>query len=92
MELLKGNIATLLKLLILFYCVPMFLVSFGGEVLTVVHVINKIPSSVTSGLSSFQKLYGCPLIQQYVCFLVMVMVRKDIIIMILSYTIFIFSF
>jgi len=57
MELLKGNIALLLKLLVLFYCLPLFLV--GKFVLTIVHVINKIPSSVTLGLSPFENLYGC---------------------------------
>ena len=35
--------------------------TFWGEAaLTVVHLINKIPSSHTSGLSSYEKLYGNP--------------------------------
>jgi len=33
---------------------------FLGEVdLTAVHVINRVPSSLISSMSPFQKLYGC---------------------------------
>jgi len=59
MELLKENIVLLSKLPFLFYCLPQLQVSFGGEtILIVVHAIDRIPSSVTLGVSPFQKLYG----------------------------------
>lgn len=58
MVLQKENIDILLKLHSLSYYLPMFLGSFGGEaILTVVHLINRIPSSNTSSLSPFEQLY-----------------------------------
>ena len=50
--LLRGNIGTLLKLLVLFYWLHVFIL------LTKVHLINKNPSSLTCGLSPFENLYG----------------------------------
>jgi hypothetical protein len=59
MVLLKENIGTLSKLLVLSCCLLLFLVSFWGEVvLTVVSLINTIPSSHSLGLSPFENLYG----------------------------------
>ena len=58
MMLLRRNLGTLLKLLILFYCLHMFLMNFGEEaVFTVVHLVNKISLSHTSSLSLFENLY-----------------------------------
>jgi hypothetical protein len=59
MVLLKKNIGTLLKLLVLSCCLLYVPSEFLGEVvLTAVSLINTISSSHSSDLSHFKKLYG----------------------------------
>ncbi|XP_020596126.1 uncharacterized protein LOC110036103 [Phalaenopsis equestris] len=74
-ELLKGNIVTLLKQLVPFFCDRKGALE---AILTAAYIINRIPSSVTSGLSPFQKLYGhAPDYSALTCFVLLPHVQRN---------------